>query len=101
MVTSLDDMESLASAFIAGANDYITKPVNRIELTARVRAALKLKSELEQRRAREQELLGFVSGWGDRAPPYMSMKRRACLTARRWRPISPPAPAAMARKCFR
>ena len=66
MVTSLDDMESLANAFIAGANDYISKPVNRIELTARVRAALKLKSELEQRRARERELLGFLSGWGDR-----------------------------------
>ncbi len=67
MVTSLDDMESLASAFVAGANDYITKPVNRIELTARVRAALKLKSELEQRRARERELLAFLSGWGDRS----------------------------------
>jgi PleD family two-component response regulator len=67
MVTSLDDMESLASAFVAGANDYITKPVNHIELTARVRAALRLKSELEQRREREHELLGFVSGWDDRS----------------------------------
>jgi sigma-B regulation protein RsbU (phosphoserine phosphatase) len=67
MVTSLDDMDSLASAFVAGANDYITKPVNRIELTARVRAALRLKSELEQRRARERELLDFVSGLGDRS----------------------------------
>jgi phosphoserine phosphatase RsbU/P len=66
MVTSLDDMDSLASAFVAGANDYITKPVNRIELLARVRAALKLKGELEQRRARERELLNFVSSWGDR-----------------------------------
>jgi phosphoserine phosphatase RsbU/P len=65
MVTSLDDMDSLASAFGAGANDYISKPVNRIELLARVRAALKLKSELEHRRARERELINFVSGWGD------------------------------------
>jgi PleD family two-component response regulator len=66
MVTSLDDMESLSNAFIAGANDYVTKPVNRIELLARVRAALKLKGELEQRRARERELLNFLSSWGDR-----------------------------------
>lgn len=66
MVTSLDDMDSLSNAFIAGANDYITKPVNRIELLARVRAALKLKSELEQRRERERELLNFLSSWGDR-----------------------------------
>jgi len=67
MVTALDDMDSLANAFVAGANDYITKPINRIELTARVRAALRLKSELDQRRERERELLEFVSGWGDRS----------------------------------
>jgi PleD family two-component response regulator len=66
MVTSLDDMESLSNAFVAGANDYITKPLNRIELIARVRAALKLKSELERRLARERELMVFLSNWGDK-----------------------------------
>jgi sigma-B regulation protein RsbU (phosphoserine phosphatase) len=66
MVTSLDDMESLANAFVAGANDYINKPLNRIELIARVRAALKLKAELERRQARERELLQFLSNWGDK-----------------------------------
>jgi PleD family two-component response regulator len=66
MVTSLDDMDSLANAFVAGATDYVTKPVNRIELVARVRAALKLKSELDRRLARERELLSFLSNWGDR-----------------------------------
>jgi PleD family two-component response regulator len=66
MITSLDDMDSLASAFVAGANDYISKPVNRIELLARVRAALKLKGELEQRRTRERELMNFVASWGQR-----------------------------------
>lgn len=66
MVTSLADVDSLGSAFVAGATDYITKPVNRIELLARVRSALKLKSELDRRRAREHELLNFMSTWGDR-----------------------------------
>ena len=66
MVTSLADIHSLANAFVAGANDYITKPLNRIELLARVRSALKLKAELDRRRAREQELLNFLSTWGDR-----------------------------------
>jgi PleD family two-component response regulator len=66
MVTSLADMDSLANAFVAGATDYITKPINRIELLARVRAALKLKAELERRLARERELLEFLSTWGDR-----------------------------------
>jgi PleD family two-component response regulator len=66
MVTSLADMDSLSNAFMAGANDYITKPINRVELMARVRSALKLKAELERRREREQELLSFMSSWGDR-----------------------------------
>jgi phosphoserine phosphatase RsbU/P len=66
MVTSLDDMKSLSNAFVAGATDYVTKPVNRIELVARVRASLKLKHELDRRQARERELLSFLSSWGDR-----------------------------------
>lgn len=66
MVTSVDDMDSLANAFVAGANDYITKPINRTELLARVRAAFKLKAELERRKERERELLSFMSSWGDR-----------------------------------
>jgi sigma-B regulation protein RsbU (phosphoserine phosphatase) len=66
MVTSLDDMDSLANAFVAGATDYVTKPANRIELAARVRSALRLKAELDRRQARERELLTFLSGWGDR-----------------------------------
>ncbi|HZS63422.1 MAG TPA: response regulator [Xanthobacteraceae bacterium] len=66
MVTTLDDMDSLQNAFVAGATDYVTKPVNRVELIARVRAALKLKAELERRLERERELLAFMSNWGAR-----------------------------------
>ncbi|WP_322516094.1 response regulator [Rhodopseudomonas palustris] len=66
MVTLLDDVDSLANAFVAGATDYITKPLKRVELHARVRSALKLKSELDRRRARERELLEFLSTLGDR-----------------------------------
>jgi PleD family two-component response regulator len=66
MVTSLDDVDSLANAFVAGATDYITKPVNRVELVARVRSALRLKQELDRRLGREHELLAFLSNWGDR-----------------------------------
>ena len=66
MVTSLDDMDSLSNAFVAGATDYVTKPVYRIELVARMRSALKIKSELERRQSRERELLSFLSTWGDR-----------------------------------
>jgi PleD family two-component response regulator len=61
MVTSLADADSLANAFVAGATDYITKPINRIELLARVRSALKLKAEYDRREARERELLQLIS----------------------------------------
>jgi sigma-B regulation protein RsbU (phosphoserine phosphatase) len=66
MVTSLDDMDHLANAFVAGATDYVTKPIKRVELVARVRAALKLKAELDRRQARERELLNCLSSSGDR-----------------------------------
>ncbi len=57
MVTASTEMEDLQAAFEAGALDYITKPVNAIELQARVRSALRLKQEMERRKARERELL--------------------------------------------
>ena len=65
MVTALGDTDSLANAFVAGATDYITKPVNRIELLARVRSALKLKAEFDRREAREAELVSLASRSGD------------------------------------
>ncbi len=66
VVTACDDMNMLGQAFVAGATDYVTKPINRMELVARVRSALRLKAELDRRRARERELLGFLSSWGNR-----------------------------------
>jgi PleD family two-component response regulator len=67
MVTAASDMDSLSSAFIAGATDYITKPFNRVELLARVRSALKIKAELDRRKSREGELTALMRGaWGDR-----------------------------------
>ena len=40
MVTSVDDIDTPSLAFAAGANDYITKPVNREELLGCVLLAL-------------------------------------------------------------
>lgn len=57
MFSGLNEIESLNQAFIAGANDFLSKPVKNIELLARVRSAMQLKRELDRRRAREAELL--------------------------------------------
>lgn len=56
MVTAIAQREKLQLAFAAGAMDYINKPVNKIELRTRVGSALKLKQEMDSRKAREQEL---------------------------------------------
>jgi PleD family two-component response regulator len=57
MVTAEDSAESLKEAFDAGAIDYVKKPVNRVELMARVKSALRLKQEMDCRKARERELV--------------------------------------------
>jgi len=56
MVTVATEIASLRKAFDAGAHDYITKPPNEIELLARIRAALKLKKEIDRRKADSEEL---------------------------------------------
>lgn len=56
MVTAITDKKLLSHAFVAGASDYVTKPFDRTELLTRIRSALKLKRELDRRRAREEEL---------------------------------------------
>ncbi|MDH3997237.1 MAG: diguanylate cyclase [Desulfuromonadales bacterium] len=57
IISGADHLEGLDAAFSAGATDYITKPPSHTELLARVRSALRLKSEMNRRRAREAELL--------------------------------------------
>lgn len=56
MVTAMAEAGFLEAAFAAGATDYLTKPINRLELLARMRSALRLKREMDRRKARELEL---------------------------------------------
>ncbi|PYE85972.1 response regulator [Pseudoroseicyclus aestuarii] len=68
MLTTRSEQETLSQAFMAGANDYVTKPFQRIELQARIKSLLRLKSELDRRR---------VAGQGSRA----SARRRGTIEA--------------------
>ena len=61
IVTARDQRDFLQAAFDAGATDYIRKPVERVELLARVKATLKLKQETEERNHWEQELTKVIS----------------------------------------
>lgn len=56
MVTGTTNIDSLPLAFAAGAMDYIQKPVNKMELLARIRSAVTLKQEMDRRKTREREL---------------------------------------------
>jgi len=55
-VSASDTIDSLDKAFEAGAIDYINKPINKVELRARVRSVLRLKQERDTRIKREKEL---------------------------------------------
>lgn len=50
MVTSMEEGKGLQQAFDAGAIDYIKKPIDRTELSVRVRSALRLKQEMDARK---------------------------------------------------
>src|SRR6476661_9049859 len=49
MMTGWDGAGQLEAAFAAGAFDYLTKPIDRAELLARLRSAIAVKRELSRR----------------------------------------------------
>jgi light-regulated signal transduction histidine kinase (bacteriophytochrome) len=60
MVTSLDDRESRLRGLQAGAEEFVTKPLDRIELGARVRNLLRLKAYGDSLARREAEMRVMV-----------------------------------------
>ena len=55
-VTALGDTHKLAEALDAGGSDYLMKPINKVELLARIRAALRLKEEKDWHRNQDEKI---------------------------------------------
>src|ERR687886_519992 len=62
MVTALSDVADRLRGLEAGADDFLTKPVNDIALFARVRSLVRLKRMMEEWKLREEVCGRFSSG---------------------------------------
>jgi phosphoserine phosphatase RsbU/P len=55
-VTAMGDSNKMAEAMDAGALDYVLKPINKVELLARIRSVLRLKQEKDLRKERDRRI---------------------------------------------
>src|SRR5438876_9005205 len=62
MVTALSDVADRLRGLEAGADDFLTKPVNDIALFARVRSLVRLKRMMDELRLREEICGAFGTG---------------------------------------
>ncbi|KPP82649.1 MAG: two-component system, cell cycle response regulator [Oceanicaulis sp. HLUCCA04] len=103
MVTALDEREDRVKGLEAGADEFLTKPVNDVALFARVRSLLRLKEVLDELRLRHEGALAdpgvadgdidgpaivIVAAGDDVAAERLSAKLPKGFAAR---PISDPA----------
>jgi CheY-like chemotaxis protein len=58
MVTALAEMGDIEKAVNAGADDFLTKPVNKLELTTRVKSLLQIRHLTNER----DRLLAYLEG---------------------------------------
>jgi len=67
MVTALNESGDIEKAVNAGADDFLSKPVNKLELTTRVRSLLRVR-HLTNERDRLLAYLAEVDGLVERVP---------------------------------
>src|SRR6516225_2825405 len=83
IVTALDDVDDLVKGFEAGADDFLIRPINGLELIARVRSQLQRKQQYE--RVREEALIDPLTGAFNRRyfDAHASRLAARCHAARR------------------
>jgi len=74
MLTALDDSASRLVAFEAGADDFITKPLPRVEMLARIQGIARLNRFRELVRSR-REMGSFLPPPGDRPAAPLEVER--------------------------
>ena len=82
MLTSLDRTSDRVQALEAGADDYMTKPVDRVELVARVRSALRLKAVYDSLDSAEQVIFALASAVEAKDPFTEAHTQRVAESAR-------------------
>jgi putative two-component system response regulator len=83
MITSLDRVADRVRALEAGADDYMTKPVDRVELVARVRSALRLKATYDSLDSAEHVIFALAAAVEAKDPYTEAHTQRVAESARR------------------
>ena len=82
MLTALDNSNDRVRALEAGADDFMSKPVDRVELVARVRSALRLKSVYDTLDSAEQVIFSLAAAVEAKDKYTESHTHRVAETAR-------------------
>jgi putative two-component system response regulator len=82
MITALDRTEDRVKALESGADDFMTKPVQRVELVARVRSALRLKAVYNTLDSAEQVIFALAAAVEARDPYTGKHTQRVAESAR-------------------
>jgi putative two-component system response regulator len=83
MITALDHTTDRVRALTAGADDYMSKPVDRIELVARVRSALRLKRVYDSLNSAEQVIYTLAAAVEAKDPFTEAHTQRVAESARK------------------
>jgi len=96
MVTALSERADRVRGLEAGADDFLTKPVNDLALFARVRSLVRLKMTMDEWRMREQTSSQFDLLGGAQAPAEEDARNARILLVERSKPVAQAISAVLA-----